>query len=200
MSTRPALATLASPREQRDPWLVEAEAACRAGDLPAFVACLFPNCHQRLVQYAVRLLRDTSLAEDVVSDMWVKLLEGKYNPEKGGALRAFLFTVVRNQCFDVRRRRRRERACLVSGLEVVGAPPEGAEFDAPSPEECLERCLGVLEPREREVVVSFYLRKETYEEIERKFRMLLSRAGFASWRHRIRKRMRKKCAALVAAC
>jgi RNA polymerase sigma-70 factor (ECF subfamily) len=199
VSHRPAITALARPLRPTEAWLVEAEALCRAGNLAAFVACLYPNCHLRLVHFAARLLRDRNLAEDVVSDVWVKLLEGKYDPAKGGALRAFLFTVVRNQCCDVLRRRRRERTCPVPFQEKVGSRTAAVGEDAPpSPEECLERCLGVLEPREREVVVSFYLRRETYEEIERKYRLLLSRAGFASWRHRIRKRLRRQCAPLTA--
>ncbi len=199
MSIRPADPVPVSPSPPCVPWLAAAEAACRAGDLSAFVAWLYPNCHQRLVQYAARLLRDADLAEDVVSDLWVKLLQAKYDPTKGGALRAFLFTLVRNQCWDVLRRRRRERDCFVPFHETIGARPDPAGEEAPTPAECLERCLQVLAPREREVVESFYLQSKSYEEIARTYRLLLSRAGFASWRHRIRKRMRRQCAAVVAA-
>ncbi|MDR0765897.1 MAG: sigma-70 family RNA polymerase sigma factor [Odoribacteraceae bacterium] len=64
------------------------------------VRLLFERYYRPLVLYAGTLLRDEFTAEDIVQDLFVRLLEGNYlervDPR---ALRSYLYSSVRNRCY-----------------------------------------------------------------------------------------------------
>jgi len=147
--------------------LTEAQwaAGIQAGERQAFEA-LFRSCYGRLYQYAGRLVRDPQTAEDIVQDVFVRLWAGRSGLAIHTSLRSYLYTAVRNGCFNhlqhlqVRDSRRDE-------IQQT-APPE------PTPEQILdardfERAVNLaveeLPPACREV---FLLRKQdglSYAEI-----------------------------------
>ncbi len=75
-----------------------------------------------IYRYALSILGDVHLAEDVLQETFLRLLTGKYSVEIGKE-RAWLYRVARNLCFDILRRRKREQeeqtgeAYAESGLE-----------------------------------------------------------------------------------
>ena len=66
------------------------------------VDILFRNYYRPLCIYALHYLRDVEQAEDVVQDCFVRLMEAGGDPQNA---RAWLYTVVRNRCIDLLRRR-----------------------------------------------------------------------------------------------
>ena len=59
-----------------------------------------------LIGYAASIVKDEDRAKDVVQDTFIKLYE--QDPEKvKESLKAWLFTVCRNRCFDVIRKEKR---------------------------------------------------------------------------------------------
>lgn len=61
-----------------------------------------------LFRFALSILKDTEGAEDILQDVFVRLLTGRYAPEPGKE-QAYLYRAARNLCYDELRRRRRHQ-------------------------------------------------------------------------------------------
>lgn len=66
-----------------------------------------------IFRFALSILRDRALAEDVLQETFLKLLSGKYTVYEGKE-QAWLYKVARNLCYDILRNRGREVALTVS--------------------------------------------------------------------------------------
>ncbi len=88
------------------------------------VAAAEPH-RSRLRAYARSILHDDSAAEDAVQDVLCRLLDGAKAPDDGPALRAWLFTAVRNRCIDVLRKEKRMTALA----ELDGTVPDSPASD-----------------------------------------------------------------------
>ena len=108
------------------------------------VLALYREHGRRLYGYALGLVGNRADAEDVVQDAFLRL--GQHLAKKGGDenLRGWLYRVATNLCRD----RQRGRKCHAE------APPERA---GPTPTTldaiAIERVLGRLKPRDRELVL-----------------------------------------------
>jgi len=60
-----------------------------------------------LFRFALSILKDAHLAEDVLQEVFVRLLTGKYTVEPGRE-KQWLYRVARNCCYDILRKRKRE--------------------------------------------------------------------------------------------
>ena len=83
-----------------------------------------------LIGYAASIVKDEDRAKDVVQDTFIKLYE--QDPEKvRKSLKAWLFTVCRNRCFDVIRKEKRminvEDDQLTVIRDVADDPSQSAE-------------------------------------------------------------------------
>ncbi len=128
------------------------------------VAGLYRQYHDRLWRYARRLMGDRDKADDVMQEMWERVLrrwpKGVGMPESPIGL---LFTIVRNLCIDTKR-----REALYEPLSVVTENNLPA-FEIPEPasrEELLSLGLARLRPAHREVLV-LYLAGYSVQEIAR---------------------------------
>jgi RNA polymerase sigma-70 factor, ECF subfamily len=120
-SRRPPQAADVSPDEPR---LLE---RLRAGDRAAF-ATLVDLHGGALLRLATALLRDRSVAEEVVQDAWLAALDGLGGFEGRSSLRTWLFHVLANKA---RTRQAREgRSVPFSAL----AGPEGGDEADPGPD------------------------------------------------------------------
>jgi RNA polymerase sigma-70 factor (ECF subfamily) len=130
-------------------------AACARGDRAAFAA-LYQATSAKLYGVALRILRREDWAEEVLQDCYVSIWT--HAPEYRAGLAApmtWMTSIVRNRCLDWLRRPRME----VSDQD--GTLTESAESEKPGPLAELERateagalrrCLGELEPRQRQAI------------------------------------------------
>lgn len=59
-----------------------------------------------LYRFALSILKDETSAEDVLQEVFLRMMMGKYWPQPGKE-RAYLYRCVRNLCYDELRRRKR---------------------------------------------------------------------------------------------
>jgi len=109
-----------------------------------------------LLAYASALLRDPSAAEDVLHQVFVKLLAGRVSID--GPPAAYLFRAVRNAALNRIRGQSREVGLddAVLWLESPGAPRETVL--------ALQSALQALPREQREVVVLHVWGQQTFEE------------------------------------
>ena len=95
---------------------------------------LYETWRARLLSFCRQLLRHSHDAEEVVQDVFTKLLTttGRYDLEVDAGV--LLFRLARNRCIDLRRKRRpTATADLVVAAPAAGRGPEVAEAIAALP-------------------------------------------------------------------
>jgi len=90
---------------------------------PAAIAALYDASQAGVSSVALSVVKDRSLAEDVVQDALLRALEHAASWQEGTELRAWIFRILRNAFLDEERRRGTERR----GLAAMPAP------EAPAP-------------------------------------------------------------------
>ena len=90
-------------------------------DLRREITVLLPD----LRGFARFLVRDHAMADDVVQDTLVRALGALHQFEPGTNLKAWLFTILRNQFYEQARRRKRETAVMDARFNgEEGASPQ----------------------------------------------------------------------------
>jgi len=128
--------------------------AFQAGDDGAF-ELLYGRYRERASAYAWRLLRRREEAEEVVTEAFIRVVEGAWRPT--GSFKSYLFTVVHRLCVD-RIRRQRTRARFLPFLRRAAGEamdPEAALLCDPR-SRALEEALSGLPEEHRAAVLLFY--------------------------------------------
>ena len=112
------------------------------------VAVAYDTFAVGLFRYALMILADRQGAEDAVQQAFAKLLSAPDRARRIESLEAYLRTAVRNECYSLLRRRRREPASDGDSLLEIADPTVGSEPDRLA----LEAALRTLPPEQREVV------------------------------------------------
>ena len=105
---------------------------------PALVYELYEQYKTGIFRFALSILKETQLAEDVLQETFLRLLSGKGTPAPGKE-QAYLYRMARNICYDILRKRKRE----TEESPNASAPADSWEF--------LE-LIAPLSPKEQEIV------------------------------------------------
>lgn len=117
-----------------------------------FVYSWYEQYKTGIFRFALSILKDPQLAEDVLQETFLRILSGKGNPDPGKE-QAWLYRVARNICYDILRKRKHESA------ESSAAPaPENNQW------EFLE-LIAPLSPKEQEIVSLKIIGGLTHKEI-----------------------------------
>lgn len=135
---------------------------CQLGEPEAFdelVACW----HAPLWQYIRRMVGRDGEAQDLLQDLWLRVIRGIPRLRDGARLRGWLFGIARRTLMD---RLRREYAAPVAAevdpgdlTAVTDAVDREAEMAS------LDAALGTLPAVVREILVLFYLRELSLAEL-----------------------------------
>ena len=133
-----------------------------AGDETAFAA-LYDGFGRAAYALALRIVRDSRLAEDVVQDAFVTVWRqaGVFDSERASAA-AWVFTLVHRRAVDAARREGRRRAEPLD--ETVDSPATTSDADAVDRDR-VRAALAALDRREREVIALAYYGGLTQSEI-----------------------------------
>lgn len=133
----------------------------------AQLALLFERHHLALFRYLLGLTSDRALSEDLVQEVFFRVLKYARSYDTSLAFPVWLFGMGRNAYFDLHRKRRRE---------VLQAPFNDVKSDAPMPEELMTRKQDVeflqeallrLPEDKREVLLLSRFQNLRYEDIAR---------------------------------
>jgi RNA polymerase sigma factor (sigma-70 family) len=122
------------------------------------ITALLPD----LRAFARFLVRDRTVADDLVQDGLVRALSALEQFEAGTNLKAWLFTIVRNTFYEGARRRKRET--LVMQDQRSGSESERPEAEARAAVRDLQSLLWTLPPLLREALILVGAQEMTYEE------------------------------------
>lgn len=131
-----------------------------AGDEAAFRQ-LYERYGDRVFRYALTLVRNLHLAEEVVQETMVAIWRGAGSFKGGSRVSTWIFGIARNQAHALLRR------------EVRGERVPEESLTLPDPAEAVERedrvlsALAKLPPDQREVVVLAFYEGLSYREIAR---------------------------------
>ena len=132
-----------------------------------------------LIGYAASIVKDEGRAKDVVQDTFIKLYE--QDPEKvKESLKAWLFTVCRNRCFDIIRKEKRMVNIEDDQLTVIrdaGDDPSRAAERADEHSNVI-KFLDRLPENQREVIRLKFEGDMSYKEISQVTQLSVSNVGF----------------------
>lgn len=129
---------------------------------------LFSRHQVRVYRFALRLVRDETMAEDVISDVFMDLWRQAGRFEARSSVATWLLAITRNKAYSLLRKRRE------AGLDNDFA--ESIEDEADDPEIVLQKqdkglairaCLDKLSLEHREVIDLVYYHEASVEEAAR---------------------------------
>ncbi|HEX2833150.1 MAG TPA: sigma-70 family RNA polymerase sigma factor [Thermoanaerobaculia bacterium] len=132
---------------------------CQLGEREAFEE-LIARWHEPLWMYVRRLTASDDTAADVVQETWLRVVRAIARLREPGSLRAWLFGIARRAVMDRLRVRYREPTVPLDDVDVA-ADVVADELDL----QALHAELEALPLLEREVLVLFYLRELTLQEL-----------------------------------
>jgi RNA polymerase sigma-70 factor (ECF subfamily) len=131
-------------------------ARLRAGDESAFDA-IHDAYRRRLFAFLIRLTRSRDLAEDLLEETWLRLVDRVGTLRDDSKLGPWLFTVARNLFLSRRRSRLSDMGDAGDPAEIAGLPDPGATpFDTAVANELalrIERGLAAMPVSYREVLL-----------------------------------------------
>ena len=148
----------------------EIVAAVRHGSATAFRA-LFCAHYEVLCRYAYRFVRSRAIAEELVSDVFLRIWTQRARWEVRGSVRAYLFSATRNVAIDHLRRELVERRSLeLTGRELratggVSSAAADVRLVASEVAATMQRAVDELPPRPRQVFLLRWQRHLTNLEI-----------------------------------
>jgi RNA polymerase sigma-70 factor (ECF subfamily) len=139
--------------------------AVRDGDL-AKLGPLFERHHVRLFDFLKRVTGDRSVAEDLVQDVFMRILKYRSTFRDSGSFEPWLFSIARNARADYFRKRRPDEPLGEDDEErpAVGAGP-AARLEADREHVRLRRALMLLRVDKRELLVLARYQDMKYEQI-----------------------------------
>ena len=132
------------------------------------LATLFERHHARVYRFCVRIIGNRQTAEDLVQDVFMRMLKYRATFRDDVAFGPWMFRIARNACTDHLRRVAREGSpcrpgtVSVEDLPAVGHDAAEAEEDRA---ELVRRALLSLPLERREVLVLSRYEFKSYEEI-----------------------------------
>jgi len=133
------------------------------GDLP-LLSELYERHHRRLFRYCWRITGETQASEDLVQEVFLKMLRNRQTFSEGNTFSSWMYAIARNAHSDAYRKRRKEMP--LEGEPHLAAPP-GEPVECREESALLHRALMQLPEEKREVLVMSRFQDMTHAEIAR---------------------------------
>jgi RNA polymerase sigma-70 factor (ECF subfamily) len=137
----------------------------RAGNVGR-LEVLFDRHSRALFRYFVRLTSDRAWSEDLVQEVFFRILKYRHTYEPDTTFRAWMYQVGRNVWIDQATRRKGEVALPENAGEIGSAElPVDRQVQNRQATALLRRALAALPPEKREVLVMSRFQELKYDEI-----------------------------------
>jgi RNA polymerase sigma-70 factor, ECF subfamily len=139
--------------------------AVRAGDL-AKLGVLFERYHEALFEFLSRMTGDRTAAEDLVQDIFVRILKYRATYRDGGRFETWLYRIARNARAEYFRTRRALEPLTDEALEHPEPNPGPMrQLEAARDRSCLKQALLQLADEKRELLVLARFQGMKHEQI-----------------------------------
>lgn len=135
---------------------------CQLGERLAFDE-LIDRWHEPIWKYVRRVTGDDDAAQDVVQDVWLRVLRGISRLRDGSKLRTWLFGIAHRVLMD--QLRRKYASLIVEGVDVANVAVDEPSLDLEEDIAALQHELTQLPVTEREVLTLFYLQELSLAEV-----------------------------------
>jgi len=127
---------------------------------------LFARHHVRVYRFVLRLVRDQTKAEDLISEVFLDVWRQAGKFEARSAVSTWLLAIARYKALSALRRRPDEELDdeTAAAIEDPGDDPETA-LEKKDKGEILRKCLTVLSPEHREIIDLVYYHEKSVEEV-----------------------------------
>ena len=134
------------------------------------LAVLFERHHRSLFRYFVSMNRNRELSEDLVQDVFFRMLRYRTSYDPQQSFTAWMYQIARNTSLDQAHKRRAD----VIDIEEFGERRPELASSAPGPEDStaklqdlslLRRALDLLPPEKREILVLTRFQEMKYDDI-----------------------------------
>ena len=119
----------------------------------------------RLLAFAAALLCSHHDAEEILQNVFVKIAQNRARLAAARSLKAYLFTMVRNEAYTLARQRGRRREIPVDPDAFGLIPAAPADPPLPDEAEAAARHLAALPEKQREIIVLKIFEEMTFDEI-----------------------------------
>ena len=136
-----------------------------AGDRLA-MQVLFGRYHVRIYRFALRIVRRETLAEDVISDVFMDVWRQADRFEDRSSVSTWLLGIARNKAYSALRRRSEEALDedAAAAVEDLSDTPE-VTIQKKDKAEVLQRCLSALSSEHREIIDLVYYHEQSVQEV-----------------------------------
>ena len=127
---------------------------------------LFARHQVRVYRFALRIVRDTALADDVVSEVFIDAWQHAGRYEGRSTVSTWLLGITRHKALTAANRRQTESIDSETAMNVVdpGNSPE-AELGQKDTGAVIRRCLASLTPEHAEIIDLVYYQDKSIREI-----------------------------------
>lgn len=157
------------PATTTDEWLLQQYA--QKGDMQ-FIGELYKRHSTLALGVCIKYLKNSSLAEDAVMDVFEKLLL-ELKDKQVDNFRSWLYTVCKNHCLMQLRKQKTDTGRADAYNELMGSIMENGELPHHNTEDEQEQWLMLLElaiqnlnEEQKKCIDLFYLKRKSYNEIE----------------------------------
>lgn len=137
-------------------------------DADAAIATLFQQHGKAIYGHCWRLVRDPSLAEDLMQQVFFEALRDFHQFRGQSSWRTWLFGIASHRCIDALRDKRRSAPTPTTGDAAMDAPAGTGPFeqlDHSQQLSALEDCLASLSPDNRAAVLMRFRSDLTYNQM-----------------------------------
>ena len=129
---------------------------------------LYARYNQRVFRFALRLLQSETLAEDVVSEVFLDVWRKAATFEGRAQVSTWLLGITRNKALDARKLRPTDGwdQEAAEAVEDPAADPE-VEFQKKDTRAVMRKCLAQLSPTHREIIDLVYYHGKSIDEVAR---------------------------------
>jgi RNA polymerase sigma-70 factor (ECF subfamily) len=137
--------------------------AVQGGDVDR-LSSLFERYHRQLFAFFYQMLRDRSAAEDLVQDVFVRVLKYRRTFQPETSFKAWIFHIARNSRHDFVRKHPPAGGTVDDAMASFDAGV-GAQLEKDDETALLRRALSRLSADKRELIILARYRGMSYEEL-----------------------------------